>query len=111
MNVNSIVISALTSLNLPVTPNANLDGDKEYITFNYVRESTSLTADDTDLYDTTIIQVHYFTKGNPQQKKKDIRRLLRIAGFAIHETVEIYETDTKFNHVVIECSIDGVIDD
>lgn len=111
MNVNPIVKTALASLGLPVTPNINLTGAAEYITFNYMDERPTLIADDTDLYDTTVIQVHYFTKGNPQQKKKDIRRLLRAGGFVIHDTAEFYETDTAFNHVVIECSIDGVIDD
>lgn len=111
MNVNPIVKSAMASLGLPVTPNINLTGATEYITFNYMDERPNLIADDTDLYDTTVIQVHYFTKGNPQQKKKDIRRLLRAGGFVIHNTMEFYETDTALNHVVIECSIDGVIND
>ena len=70
MNVNPIVIATLASLSLPVTPNVNLTGATEYITFNYMDERPTLIADDTDLYDTTVIQVHYFTKGNPQQKKK-----------------------------------------
>lgn len=111
MNVNPIVIAALTSLALPVTPNVNLTGASEYITFNYMDERPSLIADDTDLYDTTVIQVHYFTKGNPQQKKTDLRRLLRAGGFVIHSTAEFYEDDTALNHVVVECSIDGVIND
>jgi hypothetical protein len=111
LNVNPIVVTALASLGLPVTANINLAGSAEYITFNYVDERPTLIADDTDLYDTTVIQVHYFTKTNPQQKKKDIRRLLRAAGFVIHDTMEFYETDTALNHVVVECSIDGVIND
>lgn len=111
MNINPIVIGALASLGLPVTPNINLTGDTEYITFNYMDERPTLIADDTDLYDTTVIQVHYFTKTNPQQKKKDIRRLLRAAGFVVHATMDFYEVDTALNHVVVECSIDGVIND
>lgn len=111
MNINSIVVTALASLGLPVTANINLAGSTDYITFNYMDERPTLIADDTDLYDTTVIQVHYFTKTNPQQKKKDIRRLLRAGGFVIHNTMEFYETDTALNHVVVECSIDGVIND
>ena len=111
MNVNPIIKTALASLGLPVTPNINLTGDTEYITFNYMDERPTLIADDTDLYDTTVIQVHYFTKTNPQQKKKDLRRLLRAGGFVVHSTAEFYEDDTALNHVVVECSIDGVIND
>ena len=111
MNINPIVISALSPLGLPVSANVYEGTADEYITFNYMDERATLIADDTDLYDTTVIQVHYFTKGNPQQKKKDIRRLLRAGGFVIHDTAEFYEIDTALNHVVVECSIDGVIND
>ena len=111
MNVNPIVVTALASLGLPVTANINLAGSAEYITFNYVDERPTLIADDTELYDTTVIQVHYFTKGNPQANKKNIRRLLRAAGFVVHNTMDFYEVETALNHVVVECSIDGVIND
>lgn len=111
MNINQTIITGLSSLNLPVSPNVNLDGANEYITFNYVDERPALRADDTDIYDETIIQVHYFTKKNPQTNKKAIRRLLRASGFTIISTSEFYESDTMFNHVVVEAWIDGVIND
>jgi hypothetical protein len=70
-----------------------------------------LRADDTDQYDGTSIQVHYFTKGDPTANKAAIRRLLRAAGFTIISTSEFYESDTKFTHVVVEAWIEGVISD
>lgn len=111
MNINPIVISALSSLNLPVSPNVNTDGSDEYITFNYADERPALRADDTDIYDETTVQVHYFTKKNPQPNKKAIRRLLRASGFTILSTSEFYESDTKFNHIVVEAWIEGNIED
>ena len=111
MNVNPIIISALNSLKLPVFPNAYEGAADEYITFNYVNESPSLYADDTDVLDETAVQVHYFTRGNPQSKKKAIRRLLRVSGFTITNTLELYESDTKFTHVVVEVSIGSIIND
>lgn len=111
MNVNPIVISALSSLNLPVSPNVNLDGADEYITFNYADERPALRADDTDILDETTIQIHYFTRKNPQTNKKAIRRLLRAAGFTIISTSEFYENDTNFTHIVVEAWIEGAIDD
>jgi hypothetical protein len=111
MNVNSMIKNALSSLNMPVYANV-YDGNKEeYITFNYADERPALRADDTDLYDETVIQVHYFTKENPQANKKTIRRLLREAGFNVINTVDLYETDTKYHHIVVEVWIDGIIDD
>ena len=49
----------------------------EYITFNYSDERPAMRADDTDELDETSVQVHLFTRNNPQQAKKDIRRLLQ----------------------------------
>lgn len=111
MNVNPIIISALSPLNLPVEPNVNTGNDDEYITFNYADERPALWADGQDLYDVTTVQVHYFTKGNPQQNKKAIRRLLRASGFLIISTSEFYESDTKYTHVVVEAEIEGFIED
>lgn len=111
MNVNPLVLNTLSSLNLPVSANVYEGSEDEYITFNYADERPVLYADDTDIFDETVIQVHYFTKGNPQVNKKAIRRLLRASGFNIISTQEFYENDTKFIHVVVEAWIDGTIDD
>jgi len=111
MNVNPIVTSALSSLELPVFPNV-YDGTKaEYITFNYSDERPAVRADDEDILDETTIQVHYFTKTNPQSMKKAIRKALRAAGFSIISTQEFYESDTKYYHVVVEAYVEGIIDD
>ena len=111
MNVNQIVTAALASLGLPVAPNVYIGAATEYITFNYADERPALRADDTDILDETTIQVHYFTPGNPQANKKAIRKALRSAGFSIQSTQELYESDTKYTHVIIYAVIDGVIDD
>ena len=111
MNVNEKIVSALSSLDIPVYANWYEGNKEEYITFNYADERPALRADDVDLYDETVMQVHYFTKNNPQSNKKTIRRLLREAGFNIINTVDLYETDTKYHHIVIEVWIDGIVDD
>lgn len=111
MNINPMMISALSSLNLPISPNVNLDGADEYITFNYADERPALRADDTDILDKTTVQVHYFKRGNPQTNKKTIRSLLRAAGFTIIGTSEFYENDTGYTHIVVEAWIEGVVDD
>lgn len=109
MNVNQIVISALSSLAIPVNANAYEGTATEYITFNYSDERPIVYADNIDILDETTIQVHYFTKGNPQAKKKLVRDLMRAGGFTIMNTQELYESDTKYTHVVVECWIDGIV--
>jgi len=111
VNVNPIIISSLSPLGLPVSANVYEGTAEEYITFNYADERPALRADDTDLYDETTVQVHYFTKGNPQPNKKAIRKALRASGFTIISTSEFYESDTKYIHIVVEAVIDGVIND
>ena len=112
MNVNQLIKTALASIG---TAHANVCKTSplpdEYITFNYVDERPALRADDEDIYDETVIQVHYFTKGNPQTNKKAIRKALRGAGFTILSTSELYENDTGYVHVVVEAWISGYVDD
>lgn len=112
MNVNPLIVSALASMTpIPVTPASDKGTATEYIIFNYADERPEVSGNDNDLIDTTEMQIHYFTKGNPQANKKTIRRLLKAAGFTIINTQEFFETETRYNHVVVECEIDGAIDD
>ena len=69
MNVNPIIITALSSLSLPVAANYYTGEANEYITFNYADERPALRADDEDLLDETIVQVHYFTRETATKSK------------------------------------------
>jgi len=109
MNVNSLIISALSSLSLPVDAGVYAGSATEYIYFNYSDERPVLRADDEDLTDMTTVQVHYFTKTNPQTVKKSIQTLLRDADFTIINVQEFFESDTQYNHIVVECWIEGFI--
>lgn len=111
MNINPTVIAALTSLALPISANKYNGVATDYITFNYSDERPALRTDDVDENDETTIQVHYYTKSDPQTNKKAIRRLLRAAGFSIINTSEFYEPDTQYNHIVVEAWIEGIISD
>jgi lauroyl/myristoyl acyltransferase len=111
VNINPKIMSALSSLGLPVVPNVYTGTATDYITFNYSHERPGVYADDEDILDETTVQVHYFTKNNPQANKKAIRRLLRSAGFSIISTSELYESDTGYTHVIVEVCIEGSISD
>jgi len=111
VNVNNLITTALSSLNLPVTPDVNKSNAVEYITFNYADERPAVSGDDDDLLDRTSMMIHYFVKGDPSTKKQSIRRLLRLAGFIITGTQQFYEDDTDYTHVIVECEIEGIIND
>ena len=111
MNINSIVVNALSPLEMPVAFNVYSGSADEYVTVNYADERPEVNADDEDILDVTTIQVHYFTKTNPQANKKAIRKALRAVDFSIQSTQELYESDTGFTHVVVYAVIFGAIND
>ena len=111
MNVNPTIIAALASLNLPVHANSYNGTVAEYIVFNYADERPALRADDTDILDETTIQVHYYTRADPQTNKAAIRRLLRAAGFTIQSTQELFENDTGYTHIVVYAWLEGAVND
>lgn len=112
MNVAAIVQTALTSLSLTIYNDASTGNPPDsYIVWNYSDERPAVRADDTDILDSTTIQVHYFTRLNPETNKKAIRRLLRASGFTIINTSQFYESDTGYRHVVVEAWIEGIIND
>lgn len=110
MNVNSKVITALSTIGIPVSANVYTGTATEYIVFNYADERPSVYADNIDILDEVTIQVHYYTKGNPSQKKKSIRDKLRENGFTIKSVQEMYESETKDFHVVIYAWIEGAVE-
>ena len=112
MNVNPLVISALRPiLGVDPSPNKYTGSASEYISFQYADERPEVSADDEDIIDSTTIQVHGYTKGNPQALKKAIRKALRSAGFLIQSTQEMHEDDTGYTHVIVYAQIEGFIDD
>jgi hypothetical protein len=117
MNINPLIINALTSLSMPVCPDVYVpqhEGDApsdEYITFNYADERPASYADGEPLEEEATIHVHYFIKGDPTEKKKLIRKLLRSAGFTILSTEQYYEDDTKLTHVVVTAWIEGNLEE
>lgn len=113
MNVNPLIINALSPLNIQVWPDYYIPetvddiAPDEYITFNYADERPTSYADGEPLEEEATIQVHYFTKGDPTEKKKQIRKLLSSAGFIILEIMQLYEDDTKMTHVIFTVWKDG----
>lgn len=83
----------------------------EYAVYVYADERPDVYGDDTDINDVTTIDLHIYSKCNPQKYKKAARRFLRSSGFIILNTAENYESDTGFYHIAVEAEIEGVVDD
>lgn len=102
MNLNPLIISALSSFEIPVEPDKYTGAETEYIKFNYTDERDELYANGEPQGGVTYIQVHYFIKGNPHTKKETIKASLRTAGFTVISTQQFYEDDTKYTHIVYD---------
>lgn len=114
MNVNKLIKDTLQPLIpnvntlLPtVSPNVYTGTEKTYITFNYEDDRAIDFADDTPQTDIATIMIHLFTPTNYMALKKQIRLKLFQAGFSYPSITEFYETDTKLNHIVFQCEIEG----
>ena len=111
MNLNSIMQSAFSDMPMKTYPLFYKGDDVEYIVWQYLDERPSVNADDIDVYDITDVRVHLFTPRNPKKYKKQVRNRLRRSGFVILSTNEFYEDDTRYYHITVDASIEGVIDD
>ena len=100
MNINPILQTAFNDFD--ISPAVRNDPPDEYLVYNYADERPVVYGDNTDLLDTTNIQLHFFTRKDPQPMKAIMRQRLRGAGFTITATSQYYEDDTKYHHVVVE---------
>ncbi len=109
MSVSERLKSILGVLKMPVKQDVYRGKEEHYIVFNLPDERSALSGDDLDIMSETTVQVHLYTKNNPQPTKTKIRRLLRLGGFVISSTNQFYENDTGYTHVVVTASITDAI--
>lgn len=85
MNVNALVKSALSELDLPVSWIEHRGSETEYIVFDF-EETPSLYGDNTDDMISAAVSIYYFTTSDPIETISKIRNALRAADFLILET-------------------------
>ncbi|EMS74055.1 hypothetical protein CTER_5107 [Ruminiclostridium cellobioparum subsp. termitidis CT1112] len=108
VNTNPLIINALKDIGLPVESITYSGDESKYITFIDADNRATDYADDLDITESAIVQVHYFTSNNPKSKSKEIRKALRNAGFIYLSTSEFYEKEEKYYHIVIEVRYDDI---
>ncbi|MEI3490864.1 MAG: hypothetical protein V8Q73_02525 [Blautia sp.] len=108
MSVNTKIEEALFNCCKNIWPVVCPDAHppEEYIVYNPELESPELYGDDEDLEWTHYMQIHFFTKKNYISKRKEIRKLLRTAGFTMTDINTEYEKDTKYFHLIFSCYIE-----
>ena len=115
MNVNQKIEKALSGMaggNIwPLScPLEELPG--EYIVYLPELEAPEDFGDNADLAWSHHMQVHWFKKEGQKKPvnyiaaRKEIRRALKAAGFAMSEILVFFEKDTGYTHLVFVCSIE-----
>lgn len=105
MNINPLVISALSPLNVPIAPIRYQGSETTYITFYTYNEQPALISDDIPEFDVTSGTVDIFSQSDYKTLLKDAKKRLRNAGFSVSQGPEMYEDDTKYYHVIINIQI------
>lgn len=97
---NQFIMDTLAPTNIPIEYQDYTGSGSQYIRFFYLPQ-VDFQADDDERYNVIYVQVDYFTIGNPNPIAKQIKKLMKQAGFKKNHEHEDYETDTKLFHYIL----------
>jgi hypothetical protein len=95
MSLNNLIIDTLSPLKVPVSFATYNSSANTYIVFVEYNQAPALSADDDELFTKHFYQVDIFSSGNYIQLVKDVKRLMKEAGFTRMFESETYETEMK----------------
>jgi len=99
--MNSLIKSLLDPLGYPVSPGTNNNADETYIVFNEYNQASALNADDKEMFTKYFYQVDIFSSGNYLQLVKDVKRVMKAAGFGRMFESETYDTEMgKYRKII-----------
>ena len=101
MSLNSLIISTLSPTNVPIVFQVYSGRETTYITFFEYNEMGISFAEDEEQTERRSIQVDIWSKGNYTALVKQVRKLMKDAGFTRNSGGEFYEEDTKIYHKVL----------
>ncbi|MFV9511807.1 tail completion protein gp17 [Tepidibacillus sp. LV47] len=101
MSINQLVISALSSLNIPVSFQTYEGTEQTYITFFCYLETGELYSDDIQQGTAYYVQVDVWSKSNYTSLVEQVKSAMNQAGFSFLSAYDLYENDTKIYHKVL----------
>lgn len=108
MNINPKIISALSSLNLPVRASVYIPDPPhskmpdQYFVFHTYRDALSDFASSNAIREDLSGQVALYSKGDYKSLAEQAASCLRAAGFKVQLSVEFYEQETGYFSQIIE---------
>lgn len=84
--------------------NKSLDLSADYIVYVLTDNRPELWGDDAPIEESFTVRVNYFTKNGTKvpKKRKQIRAALESAGYIWQTSLEMYENDTGYTHLIVE---------
>ncbi|MED1603053.1 hypothetical protein [Alkalihalophilus marmarensis] len=101
MSLNSLILSTLSGLNVPISPLNYSGSEQTYIIFREYDQRALLEADDVEVTTVYYIQVDIYSPGNYLPLVKQVKKKMKQAKFKKNFETEIYEQDTKLFHKVL----------
>jgi len=93
---SNLIINAKT---IPVAHLKYKGNSKTYITWVIINETSSLSANDIDLYGVCSVDIDIFSDGNYLEIVKEIKKIMKSNEWIwIEDSTEMYEEDTELYH-------------
>ncbi|WP_078428766.1 hypothetical protein [Alkalihalobacterium alkalinitrilicum] len=101
MSLNNLIINILSPLGVPVSFAQYNNTADTYIVFLEYNQAPWLSADDQEMFTKHFLQVDVFSEGNYLQLVKDVKRLMKEAGFGRMFESETYDDEMeKFRKII-----------
>lgn len=98
--MTELIYEELRKTGKPVAYQDYKGNEAEYIRFFYLPQS-NFHAEDDEVYKTIFVQVDWFTPYDPNPIAREIKNIMKQAGFKKNFEHELYEEDTKLFHYVL----------
>jgi len=101
MSINGDILTALSSLSVPVQFQHYSGDANTYITFFTYLDKPEQHADDKELVTGYYVQVDVWSKGDYIDLVKEVHKRMTSAGFRKQNFYDLYEEDLKIYHKVM----------
>ncbi|MDN4609123.1 hypothetical protein [Sporosarcina highlanderae] len=109
MNLNRKIMDTLKPLGVPVAFGNYNQTANTYIVFVEYNQASRMNADDDELITKHFFQMDVFSTGNYLQLVKDVKSLMKEAGFGRMFESETYDTDMKMFRKIIRFNYENTI--
>lgn len=111
MNLNQLIEETLDPLGVPVEFARYSNAGDTYIVFIEYNQASRMNADDAEIITKHFFQVDVFSTGNYLQLVKDVKKLMKQAGFGRMFESETYDDDMKMYRKILRFNYENKIGD